>query len=116
MPCCEISDCAQMSKTVIAVRHFGLGGRKSLETAVKEIRVSGFRLNVEKQRSLRRCLPPVIDPLKTETYKLDGNTYKRIFYFGYLSFMVSYSDPHKPARIKYCLFNFRSLINLAVFF
>ena len=35
MPCCEISDCAQTSKTTIAVRHFGLGGRKSLETAVK---------------------------------------------------------------------------------
>ena len=35
MPCCKISDCAQMSKTIIAVRHFGLGGRESLETAVK---------------------------------------------------------------------------------
>ena len=34
MPCCEISDRPQMSKTIIAVRHFGLGGRKSLETAV----------------------------------------------------------------------------------
>ena len=34
MPCCEIIDCAQMSKTIIAVRHFGLGGRESLETAV----------------------------------------------------------------------------------
>ena len=34
MPCCKISDCAQMSKTIIAVRHFGLGGRESLETAV----------------------------------------------------------------------------------
>ena len=34
MPCCEISDCAQMSKTIIAVRHFELGGRESLETAV----------------------------------------------------------------------------------
>ena len=34
MPCCEISDCAQMSKTIIAVKHFGLGGRESLETAV----------------------------------------------------------------------------------
>ena len=34
MPCCEISDCAQVSKTIIAVRHFGLGGRESLETAV----------------------------------------------------------------------------------
>ena len=32
MPCCEISDYAQMSKTIIAVRHFGLGGRESLET------------------------------------------------------------------------------------
>ena len=31
MSCCEISDCAQMSKTIIAVRHFGLGGRESLE-------------------------------------------------------------------------------------
>ena len=34
MPCCEINDCAQMSKTIIAARHFGLGGRESLETAV----------------------------------------------------------------------------------
>ena len=34
MPCCEISDCAQMSKTIIAVRDFGLGGRESLETAI----------------------------------------------------------------------------------
>ena len=38
MACCEISDCAQMSKTIVAVRHFGLGGRESLETAVKEPR------------------------------------------------------------------------------
>ena len=36
MPCCEISDCAQMSKTIIAVRHFGLGGRESLETAAMD--------------------------------------------------------------------------------
>ena len=35
MPC-ETSDCAQMSKTIIAVRHFGLGDRESLETAVKD--------------------------------------------------------------------------------
>ena len=34
MPCCEISDCAQISKTIIAVRHFELGSRESLETAV----------------------------------------------------------------------------------
>ena len=34
VPCCEVSDCPQMSKTIIAVRHFGLGGRESLETAV----------------------------------------------------------------------------------
>ena len=27
-----------MSKTIVAVRHFGLGGRKSLETAVKKPR------------------------------------------------------------------------------
>ena len=39
MPCCEISDCAQMSKTIIAVSHFGLGGCESLETAVN------YRLN-----------------------------------------------------------------------
>ena len=37
MPCCEISDHTQMSKTIIAVRHFGLGGRKSLETTVRPI-------------------------------------------------------------------------------
>ena len=36
MPYCEISDRAQMSKTIIAFRHFELGGRKSLETAVME--------------------------------------------------------------------------------
>ena len=34
MLCYEISDCAQMSKTIIAVRHFGLGGHELLETAV----------------------------------------------------------------------------------
>ena len=34
MPCCEINECAQMTKTIIAVRHFGLSGRESLETAV----------------------------------------------------------------------------------
>ena len=34
MPCCEIGDRAQMSKTTIAVKHFGLGGRESLEAAV----------------------------------------------------------------------------------
>ena len=43
MPCCEISDCAQVSKTIIAVRNFGLGGRESLETAV----------NIERTRALR---------------------------------------------------------------
>ena len=36
MPCCQISDRAQMSKTIIAVRHFALGGRESLETAVMD--------------------------------------------------------------------------------
>ena len=34
MPCFGISDCAQMSKTIIAAWHFELGGRESLETAV----------------------------------------------------------------------------------
>ena len=37
MPYCKISDRAQMSKTIIAVRHFGLGGRESLETAVTDL-------------------------------------------------------------------------------
>ena len=36
MPCCEINDCAQMSKTIIAVRLFELGSRESLETAVNK--------------------------------------------------------------------------------
>ena len=36
MPYCDISDRAQMSKTIIAVKHFALGGRESLETAVKD--------------------------------------------------------------------------------
>ena len=35
MPYCDISDRAQMSKTIIAVKHFALGGRESLETAVR---------------------------------------------------------------------------------
>ena len=39
MPCCEISNCAQTSKTIIAVRHFVLDGLESLETAVSHIRV-----------------------------------------------------------------------------
>ena len=37
MPWYEISDCAQMSKTIIVVRHFGPGGRESLETAVRTL-------------------------------------------------------------------------------
>ena len=39
MPYCAISDRAQMSKTINAVRHFGSGGRESLETALNEISV-----------------------------------------------------------------------------
>ena len=50
MPCCEISDCAQMSKTIIAVRHFGLGGRESLETAA--IHLSDLPLSLEVKQSL----------------------------------------------------------------
>ena len=42
MPCCEISDRAQMSKTIIAVRHFALGGRESLETAVSQFTVTHY--------------------------------------------------------------------------
>lgn len=35
MPCCKIVDRAQMSKTIIiVVKHFTLGGQRSLETAV----------------------------------------------------------------------------------
>ena len=37
IPYCEISDRAQMSKTIIAVRYFGLGGRELLETAVDDV-------------------------------------------------------------------------------
>ena len=33
-PYCEISGRVQMSKTIIAVKHFVSGGRESLETAV----------------------------------------------------------------------------------
>ena len=31
-----------MSKTIIAVKHFGLGGRESLETAVIDVIVINF--------------------------------------------------------------------------
>ena len=34
MPYCDISDRAQMSKTITAVKHFALRGRESLKTAV----------------------------------------------------------------------------------
>ena len=44
MPCCEISDCAQMSKTIVAVRHFGLGGCESLETAVISLKSVDIQL------------------------------------------------------------------------
>ena len=51
MPCCEISDCAQMSKTIIAVRHFGLGGRESLETAViLYVRIQTFVMFGQKRK------------------------------------------------------------------
>ena len=47
MPSCEISNCAQMSKTIIAVRHFGLGGRESLETAVIKIKKNTKQLRLK---------------------------------------------------------------------
>ena len=51
MPCSEISDCAQMSKRIIAVRHFGLGGRESLETAViRNLRVKLSFMGFNQQR------------------------------------------------------------------
>ena len=51
MPCCKISDCAQMSKTIIAVRHFGLGGRESLETAViLYVRIQTFVMFGQKRK------------------------------------------------------------------
>ena len=34
MLCCEISDRAQMSRTIIAARHFVLGGRESVKNIV----------------------------------------------------------------------------------
>ena len=48
MPCCEINDCAQTSKTIIAVRHFGLGGRESLETAVTVVKFNCFFIQAAK--------------------------------------------------------------------
>ena len=46
MPCCEIRHRAKMSKTIITVCHFGLGGRESLETAVRQIILQLKMLNV----------------------------------------------------------------------
>ena len=57
MPC-EISDRAQMSKTIIAVGHFGLGGRESLETSVNHIN-GGLFLKVDKKEIGGRTLLPV---------------------------------------------------------
>ena len=39
-----------MSKTIIAVRHFGLGGRESLETAVRLYIVEEVVLNCYQHR------------------------------------------------------------------
>ena len=57
MVCCEISDCAQMSKTIIAVWHFGLGGRESLKTAVTIKYLSMLLLFCPKHLSKARCRP-----------------------------------------------------------
>ena len=54
MPCCEISDYAQMSKTIIAVRHFELGGCKSLKTAVS------YRAQTAEHGTFRRNLGQLI--------------------------------------------------------
>ena len=59
MPCCGISDRAQMSKTIIAVRHFGLGGRESLETAVISFAVGLFYTYLQKSLNHRRRVLPV---------------------------------------------------------
>ena len=46
-----------MSKTIIAVRHFGLGGRESLETAVTTLRVKANFINGrDKKTKWRRVL------------------------------------------------------------
>ena len=48
-----------MSKTIIAVRHFGLGGRESLETAVTVILLTAFN-NVASTTLLHPILGLVI--------------------------------------------------------
>ena len=48
-----------MSKTIIAVRHFGLGGRESLETAVTIILLTAFN-NVASTTLLHPILGLVI--------------------------------------------------------
>ena len=52
-PYCEISGRVQMSKTIIAVKHFALGGCESLETAVMFIRISKTNV-VEHSRNFKR--------------------------------------------------------------
>ena len=59
MPCCEISDCAQISKIIIAVRHFGLGGRESLETAVMFCSLF-FQINVDHFMEILESFKPDI--------------------------------------------------------
>ena len=51
-PYCEISGRVQMSKTIIAVKHFALGGCESLETAVMFIRISKTNV-VEHSRNFK---------------------------------------------------------------
>ena len=60
MPYCKIRDRAQMSKTIIAARHFGLGGRESLETAVNIIIVEG--LNHDVLRAFVYVYSPNLEP------------------------------------------------------
>ena len=52
MPCFGISDCAQMSKTIIAAWHFELGGRQSLETAVNKSNKIEYKKNMFLERIL----------------------------------------------------------------
>ena len=54
MSCCEISDRAEMSKAIIVVRYFGLGGRESLETAVRTKQYYWIPI-IANKRSLKDC-------------------------------------------------------------
>ena len=102
-----------MSKTIIAVRHFGLGGRESLETAVIFCKKNPHHLHFMCTKLLRKNLklrsrservPYVPNAFQNAFQSVPDETWKRVPLFGEISRSHIWRSRHrmKPELLQ-CL-------------